>query len=172
MGPLAYKKVGNKQERPVMKNRSLVIFILFIIVLASNFLSYHFGYSRKMSMMTSTEELLFKDDYPLIEVMFDKKYTWTLVVREHHRTGDETFRIITRLDALEFNREHLSVSTFPVGRGTTPTGCLYLYKDRTLIKEIPFVDITISNKHQEKEFTSVSYSEVKKIINDDLPPLY
>ncbi|MHB9023987.1 MAG: hypothetical protein ACYC7E_07385 [Armatimonadota bacterium] len=158
-----------------MRKQLLVVIGVIIVLLVSNFITYKIASktsSQTAAPSTSSEGDYFQYDYPLIDVYLDPQYKWTLVIRDLKDVKNGTCRIITGTDDLEYHSEDLSVLTFPAGRGTTPDGCLYLYRDKTLIKDVQFVDdVKISSKSLLEVILSVSYDQVKKRVGGELPPI-
>lgn len=160
-----------------MQKRALFVIVIGIFVLASSYLAYTCGYSHGVATQAHggkavAEHLLFKDDFPLMEVMLDQDSRWTLILREHQSANNESFRMLTQTDAMALHREHLSLRTFPVGRGTTPSGCCYLYQNQHLVKEVPYVDVQFSNTAFERSFSIATRAKVQERIGGELPPLF
>lgn len=57
-------------------------------------------------------------DYPLIDIYFEKDKTYKKVVTDF--SGDVIKEYSDKGEFFQFNKEYLSVLTFPSGRGTTP----------------------------------------------------
>ena len=137
------------------------------------------GYSANSTkkLSTAAPELFDNDvigryDYPLMEVFLDDNDKYSLIIRDHISSKNEIYRIITNFDVLDRCREKIAVLTFPIGRGTTPNGSLYLYKNHTLIKEVPYFEVYILKEIPNEDIKFVTYDKIKQLVGNELPPLF
>ncbi|MBP0990490.1 MAG: hypothetical protein J5874_04885 [Oscillospiraceae bacterium] len=148
------------------KNVVILIFMVFLCVF-----SYFLGlYSNKRTKGNSSENTQISViDYPLIDISFDDKSNWFVIVRTNLFTENEKYYVSQNIKSLNLNKEKLIISTFPVGRGTTPQGIIYVYKNCTLIKEVPFINISFKSQIFKSQFEYMTKKDVEKIINASLP---
>ena len=145
---------------------------IFVVVVLLIVLSYHKGKSTGKQQQVHAMKrnaLTLKVDYPLIEYYFDDDSEWLLVIRKRIFSKEEKFIIIDNSEVLEMNKEHLELITFPIGRGTTPSGIVYLYKNKKLIKEVPFTKYNVDNSYLNSQFTTKTLEWVQDKIGADLP---
>jgi len=109
-----------------------------------------------------------KIDYPLIEINFDGGSDWVVVKRDN-LFQKEVFSIIDDETELQYNKEFMYVFTFPTGRGTTPNGIIYIYRDGSLVKEVPYTEISFEKQTLENLFRDISEKELCEVINGILP---
>ena len=161
--------------------RSLIYIGISIgILLASNYFSYRYGISRNMTVDPAVDDLyLGRDDYPLIDLCIDEGHKWMIIIKKTNTSpnGGEKYSYHVIADdgiLLYSNQANISVTTFPSGHGTTQEGCLYVYMDNKLVKEILFGgDYNLHHKKAlERNIRSVSYDQVKRLIHGDLPAYY
>ena len=109
------------------------------------------------------------DDYPLIDIYFNDDSSWYVIIRENLFEETEKFIVAKNSTIIEENKEYLKLSTFPIGRGTTPCGELYIYKNGILYKRIPFLKVFFGNKVLEEEFRAQTQEVIEEEIGDRLP---
>ena len=155
----------------------LIVGFLLLATIACCF-SYKLGFNSGINKATKTENnidfesnnVFGKIDYPLIEINFSPGNEWLVIDREALFTEKEIFRIIQNSQYLQLNSESLQVITFPVGRGTTPNGIIYVYKDGILIKEVPYIEAYFESDVLKNAFQQVTKEKVQEIIKSELPP--
>ena len=108
-------------------------------------------------------------DFPLIDLYFDEENEW-LLVECQHSLGDEKYRIVADAHILNWNKEFLSVSTFPTGRGTTPIGFLDIYKNGKRYKRVEYGSdgVSIYSEELAKAFEPIAKEELSKLV-DEVP---
>ena len=111
-----------------------------------------------------------KVDYPLIDIIFENKSEWLVIIRTELFTEHEQYYIAHNTENLDMNKEGLMISTFPVGRGTTPNGVVYVYQNKELFKEVPFIEISFENVILKRAFKNIAKEDIDKLIGG-LPPL-
>lgn len=144
--------------------KKIVIPILLIVLCV--FIYSLVGYSKIQNKYVETTK---KEDYPLLDVIFDDKSDWVVIIRTDLFTEDEKYYVSQNAQNLNMNKEYLKLLTFPVGRGTTPFGIVYIYQNKKLIKEVPFIEIYYENTILQDAFKIVSKENINKLINDSLP---
>jgi hypothetical protein len=178
-----------------MNRKWLIISIMIIAaIVICNFIVYKIGYSAGMSKGYSTGMSigysasltkkhsipipeLFDDsyvgryDYPLMEDYFDDNYKYTFVIKELSSDND-IYRIISGAEILDSYRAKIAVLTFPGGKGITPSGSVYLYKNHTLVKEVPFFEVYIAKTIPNEDIQFVTYDKVKQLIGGELPSMF
>ena len=158
-----------------MLKKFIIILICFLLLISSSYISYEKGKkdakaSIKVLPAENTENFCMPH-YPLIDIYFDENNQWTVINRENLFTDDESFSIIQNPSLIEMNKEFIILNSFPVGRGTTPSGKLYVYKNSELIKEIPYSKCRITSKILKENFFNVSMEQAENLINSKFPPL-
>ena len=119
--------------------------LLTIICLFIFFCTICFYNAQKESSPIENTEIS-KVDYPLIDISFDEKSEWLVIVRTDLFTQHEKYSVSQNSKNLNMNKERLKILTFPVGRGITPVGVVYVYQNGNLVKEVPFTEIFFENK--------------------------
>jgi hypothetical protein len=160
----------------VKKSISLLIAgILIMVVTCSVFyyLGFIFG-AKKVTNINQANDVVISDvfgrvDYPLVDIFFDSESKWLVIDRSSLLTDSEKFKISQDSLDLQFNKECLKLVTFPVGRGTTPMGIVYVYKDEILVREIPYIEAYYKNEGIEKAFRPAEKSEIESILSRELP---
>lgn len=109
-------------------------------------------------------------DYPLIDFYFDSNEKWVIVNHCNLFTDKEGFKVIKNAKLIEHIKEGLYLETFPVGRGITPNGYLYIYKNDILIKSVPYLNYCNVNDQLENAFERISREDVEQLIKSKLPP--
>lgn len=79
-------------------------------------------------------------DYPLLEYYFMDDNNWCLIIA-YGGYGENEYCIMDDEADLESYKTNIFLNTFPVWRGTSPDGNIYLYKNSKLIKSMPFNEI-------------------------------
>ena len=130
------------------------------------------GIGAEASGDVAQEHILCRIDYPLIEFGFARGHEWIVINRpEWERYGDdEMLQVISDGQGLQFASNTLSVWAFPNGRGTTPDGVIYVYKDGVLVKEVPYIDEVCFEDEMLKEmFEPKTRQAVEAMIQSELP---
>ncbi|MDR2207877.1 MAG: hypothetical protein LBE22_02745 [Azoarcus sp.] len=161
-----------------MKKVVVMFSIGLIFVSVTGYFSYCLGFNNGMIKETKAEcpvcfegsDVFGKIDYPLIEIIFDTESEWLVIDRSGLFTEHEVFSISQSSQDLQFNKEDLRVLTFPEGRGTTPKGIIYVYKDGVLIKRVPYIESHFESDALKDAFQQVTKDEVEIMIKSKLPP--
>lgn len=143
--------------------------LLAIICLFILFCTVCFYNAQKESGSIENTEMS-KVDYPLIDISFDEKSEWLVIVRTDLFTQHEKYNVSQNNENLNMNKEGLKILTFPVGRGTTPVGVVYVYQNGKLVKEVPFTEIFFESKILKDTFKNMSKEYIDKLIDGTLPP--
>ena len=151
--------------------------IKMIGAICSFVLIFAFGYwlghnhikSNQNNNKTKTSDIVGKIDYPLIDINFDNESEWVIINRNNLFTEQETFNVAQNNNTLQLTKENLSVITFPVGRGTTPNGIIYVYKNGKLVKEVPYIEVMFENESLTESFLKMTKEEVENLIQDNIP---
>jgi len=109
-------------------------------------------------------DILGKIDYPLIDIYFDSNDDWVILKSEKNPVGDTDFYIIKDGSSVEWFKEKMSILTFPVGRGTTEQGNIYVFKNYVLLKETPFLEIYISDDGLNNLFEKATKDEIDALL--------
>ncbi|MCL2529586.1 MAG: hypothetical protein FWE41_04565 [Coriobacteriia bacterium] len=145
---------------------ALVTFLVSLV----GFGCYQLGFIIGSAQLASAESnTITSIDYPLIDVSFTPENEWLVVVRTELFEDVESFLIAQNRGALHFNSDQLLVSTFPLGRGTTPTGIVYVYRDGALIKEVAFFEFFFENDTIRDAFYEATQAEIIEMIGSELP---
>ena len=147
---------------------------LLISIIPLCLLCYYIGFTKgknKTIQIKECENTFIKIDYPLIDIFFTSDDKWLLIDRSKMFTDNEKFNVIENSQELEFYKEWIKLFTFPVGRGTTPNGMVYIYKNKDLIKEIPYLEIRLENENVKKSFKKLTIDEIEKDFRIKLPPI-
>jgi hypothetical protein len=104
----------------------------------------------------------------LIDIYFDNNSDWVILKADKLTTDNPEFYVIRNMTQLNSLKEKISVITFPVGRGTTGEGAVYVFKDNILLKEVPFFESYISDVALEELFEKVSKEEAKELSYNSL----
>ena len=155
----------------------LILLLCIISISASHWWIYTKGFSNGANSIEKNlpEEIekapLFngKPDYPLIDIVFSEENEWLVVNRENLFTESEKISVIDNVQLLELNKEQIFVTTFPLGRGTTPNGEIYIYKDGELIKSISYFDFEILSDELKTASYSLTKEQIEEMIVDELP---
>ena len=130
------------------------------------------SYSSEQKHRHSNENtLISRVDYPLIDISFDDKSDWLVIIRTDLFTEYEKYYISQNAKRLQMNKEGLMIRTFPIGRGTTPSGVVYVYQNKELIKEVPFIELSFDNVILKSAFKHIIREDINKLIKNPLPPL-
>lgn len=78
-------------------------------------------------------------DYPLLEFYFLGNNNWDFIIKDD---VNGNYNLINNNEILESVKTNIVLNTFPIGRGTSADGYIYLYKDSELVKKVPFSQIT------------------------------
>ena len=151
-----------------------IVIILFIVALCT--FSYLLGFfinshssDEKVTHKNNSNEVLIKADYPLIEMPITSNDEWFVIIRSDLFSENEKFAVCDNEECLNFNKENLMISTFPAGRGTTPNGVVYIYRNNELVKQIPFIEVFFENNIFKDEFENAKQEDIEKLINMPLP---
>ena len=165
--------------------RNWLLFFIFLIFVGLNITFYTLGFvngvkkaqnlrADKIDYPLRADKIDYplrtgKIDYPLIDVAFDDETQLVVIIRDGLFTNNEKILISQNTQCLQINKENLSVLTFPVGRGTTPLGIVYVFKNGELIREIPYTEIKFENDDIKNGFEISCEEHVQKLIGDFLP---
>ena len=162
-----------------MKKAVAILSIGIIFSALTGYFSFYMGFNLGVTKGTKIEQpvnskehdTFIKVDYPLIDIYFDTESEWLVIDRTGLFGHQEKFSIIRESQGLlQFSKEGLRVLTFPAGRGTTPEGYIYVYKNNVLIKEVPYIEIYFENEIIKNAFQQKTKNEVEDIIKNKLPP--
>jgi len=126
-------------------------------VISENEIAQIIGYP---SIHIYYDDVLGKIDYPLIDIYFDENNDW-VIIKSDISTNNHEFYIIKNASSVELAKAKISVLSFPIGRGTTANGYIYILKDDILIKEIPYIELYISDDYLNNLFEKISEEEFK-----------
>ena len=159
-----------------MKKTIFILFAGLLIAAVLSGLGYYLGFNDGTAKVTNAEKpidvdpiLISRVTYPLIDIFFDDESDWLVIDRNHLFTENESFNVIQNSKELQFNKEWLRVLTFPVGRGTTPNGIIYVYKDSKLIREVPYIEVHFGSEELRNAFRQLARNSIERLINDYLP---
>ena len=152
----------------------LKILIAILIVMAIPYFTYHYSYNRGYyrAVTDNTFEQHSSQairDYPFVDIYFDKDSDWLIVNRQNLFTDNELFSIIQDAKIIEANKEFFYVNIFPVGRGVTPTGEIYIYRNGELIKSVPYLDFVVLSQMLKDKFKDVNEGYIHNLLKADLP---
>lgn len=130
----------------MIKNKIFLILIVFVCV-GTIILMYIKDLEADKTIFTGEEYLLQqgnKDDiiyidYPLLEFYFLGDNKWDFIIED---CANSNYHLINDNEILEGFKTNIVLNTFPVGRGTSADGYIYLYKNSELVKKVPFTQIT------------------------------
>lgn len=156
-----------------------VIVALIALVAISNcctyFLAYNNGYNNGSPTDNKEQDpgndTWTKIDYPLIEYYFDDDSEWLIVITDLQNLSknDGIFKIIKCPQDLRYCTQNLYVTTFPVGRGTTPNGEIIIYRNGDLAKRVQYLDYRITSQVIQDRIEEVNKEELRSLINADIP---
>lgn len=126
-------------------------------------LSEHPG--EGIPLYTEDDSILSRYDYPLLDVAFTDGASWAVIIQtDLWNEGGETVFLSQNAAELSLVQEYIRVLTFPVGRGTTPEGCLSIYKEKELIKEVPFINIEFADASIRELFYKTTREDIEKTL--------
>ncbi|MBO5453058.1 MAG: hypothetical protein J6A69_03730 [Clostridia bacterium] len=139
--------------------------IIFISNICTFHLTKEFLKDRSIQTHTIESNVIGMDaismlDYPLIDIYFDKEYSWDVLIRQNMYAENEAYYILDDREILETNKELLKVLTFPSGRGTTPNGEISVYKNNQLIKTVEYFELDVASEEFKREFTKITSKDV------------
>lgn len=153
--------------------KKIIVLVVLVAVLSTVF-AYNIGYSNGVKSADNFRELkepptdyIGKIDYPLIDIAFNDGSEWTVVVATGIYSENPTYMICEDATALQFVKEHLSVLTFPAGRGTTGNGCVTVYKNGQEVKCVEYFELTFANDSIHNKFKKTSEKEMLEIIKGE-----
>lgn len=111
-------------------------------------------------------EVVGKIDYPLIDIAFNDGNEWAILIVNGQDSGDQTYLLCHDGRELQFDKEYLSVITYPSGRGTTGTGSIVVYQNGEEIKCIEFVEINFEKEELKNKFQEVSREELSEFMKN------
>ena len=151
--------------------RKIIVFIAIILIGCLCVFSYLFGFDNGVRSINASETNTFltRIDYPLIDVSFDENSDWLVINRTDLFTEKEKFYISQNVHDLQMNKEYLKTLTFPIGKGTTPTGIIYVYQDGQLFKEIPYIEMSYETETIKKSFKHIAKDDIEELIKSPLP---
>jgi hypothetical protein len=161
------------EELCIVKNM-LIIGLLTTVIL--NCFSYCSSINSSVrKVVEDSSDVFGKVHHPLIDIPFisiaNENSDWLIVNRSNLYRDDERFEIIQgKGPFLHFDTEHLKVITFPIGRGTTSNGIIYVFRNRVLIREVPYWEVYITSKFLINKFRQATKAEIEEIIKSKLPP--
>ena len=123
---------------------------------------------RLPSGKLSKTEVNSHTDYPLIDVLFDDESQWTVILKEDIQSENKKFYVCKDSEVLEQNKHGLKLSAIPVGRGTTPDGILYIYKNDKLIKVVHYYDSYFESGVFKEHFKTAAPEELTDLMGDKL----
>lgn len=98
-------------------------------------------------------------DYPLLEFYFLGNNKWDFIIRDDINGN---YNLINNNEILESFKTNIVLNTFPIGKGTSADGYIYLYKDSKLVKKVPFTQITCIGTSE------LSLNSLKKYSKQDI----
>lgn len=164
------------------KKRIIIDISIMVLLILCNYFAFNLGLNKgkeyKTNITSKGDNIIndasfvksdspIKTDYPLIDVYFNKNDSWLLLNCENYLGANDNYEMITDTEILESFKEYLSVDTFPVGRGITPKGKIFILKDGKVLKEVPYFKVEIDSELK-KEFKKVKKTEVIDFIKDYL----
>jgi len=155
-----------------------LIIVLFTVAIAG-YTGYFLGFNKciyekigiENSVTFENSNVTGKIDYPLIDIDFSIENEWIVINRTELFTEKESLGIIQNARDLRLNTENLRILTFPLGRGITPNGVIYIYRDGEIVKEVPYIEMHFESEVLKNMFQQKTKMEVEAIINSVLPPV-
>lgn len=142
------------------RNYKLLISLTVIVILT---LALSWGAS---SNDYALESVLLRKDYPFIDLYFSANDEFLIIDCRNIYSQEEQYWIVNVPGEYEFYKEYFAVDTFPVGRGTTPTNLLFVFKNKHLHRLIPYERVYIEHVIWEKAFSQVEKEMVWGFVRD------
>ena len=173
-----YRFMGHYLDNNMKGNKFELFVIIFLIIVFSN------G-CQKSDIIDKPEKHTYfeadiydgnadaygKPDYPLIDIIFEDESAWTIIIQDDYSGNDNEYIWISQeRELLNDNKEHLRLTTFPVGRGTTPNGYIHIYKNADLIKSVPYTELEFGNEKIRDSFFKCSVYEIEEKLKISIPP--
>ena len=106
-------------------------------------------------------------DFPIVDIYFHEEDTWLFVI---YSLTDDSYKIIDDRELLQRNKEFISITTFPIGRGTTPSDIISIYKNGDLYKDVQGWEIKFYSKELSKAVKDITKSALSKKLNKGVFP--
>ncbi|MBQ8002649.1 MAG: hypothetical protein IJ297_04320 [Clostridia bacterium] len=158
--------------------KSLLAALFLVITIASSIVFYQIGFNAgkqhykndRATDTTAVDDLpsdssIVKIDFPLIDIAFNDGNDWIVVIANGIYTENPTYRFCNNGEELQFCKEFLYVHTFPAGRGTTPDGCITVYKNGQEVKSVEYFKMVIESETVENAFEKTTHDKLDKIIS-------
>ena len=157
-----------------MKRTVAILTSAFLMIgMVASYVSYRAGFEEgidaKVNVENQTDSVFGKIDYPLIDIAFDSQSKWVVINRSGLFTEQEMIAAAQDAQKLRQCSEGLRVLTFPVGRGTTPNGVIYVYKDGVLVKEVPYLEAVFEDNTLKDAFKQMEKKQAEQLIGTQLP---
>lgn len=107
-----------------------------------------------------------KVDYPLLDIGFNDGNDWTVVIATEIYTNSPDLLVCADGRNLQYNKEYLSILTYPAGRGTTGNGCVEIYKNGELHQYIEFFDYYFADEGMKNYFEKMSKEKLQKLLEE------
>lgn len=139
-----------------------IFILLFIIITGALTGSVYYNISHNKDNQINNDFSQYID-YPLIEYYFLDDNSWNLVIQDLY--DDKGFSYIDDPNILESLKTNLVINTFPVGKGSTADGYIFLYKNKQIIKTIPYFTIKCaSDEFNINNLDNYSREDIQEIL--------
>lgn len=150
--------------------KKTIVLVALVAVLLTVF-AYNIGYGNGikhadnfLEMDEMATDYIGKIDYPLIDIAFNDGNEWSVVVATGIYSENPTYMVCDDATALQFEKEYLSVLTYPAGRGTTGNGSVTVYKNGQEVKCVEYFELTFANESIHNKFIKTSEDVMLGII--------
>ncbi len=156
-----------------MKKIIVLIITGVICVTAVGITAYKLGIKnapviieKKIADDTLMGESIDKTDYPLIDIVFNDGNEYAVLIVNGIYSDKRTYMLCRDGKDLQFDKEYLSILTYPAGRGTTGNGSVVVYRNGEEIRNIEFFEIFFKNDELRNKFEKISEKEFEKFIKN------
>lgn len=155
--------------------KKIILFIItgVVCIIAVGAVSYEFGLKNAPKEIekiivddTLMGESIGKTDYPLIDIAFNDGNEYAVLIVDGIYSNKRTYMLCRDGKDLQFDKEYLSILTYPAGRGTTGNGNVVVYRNGEEIRNIEFFEIFFKNEELRNKFEKISEKEFEKFIKN------
>lgn len=156
-----------------MRKLISLIITFVICITATGIVFYRLGFenAKKETEMiivneADMDESIGKTDYPLIDIAFNDGSEWSVLITYGIYSEKMTYLLCDDGKELQFDKEYLSVTTYPAGRGTTGVGSITVYQNGKEVKHLEFFDIVFKKEGLKAKFEEISQKELDEFMQN------
>ena len=156
-----------------MKRIIFLIIAGIICITAVGVISYNLGLKNAAEKIekiivddTLMGESTDKTDYPLIDIAFNDGNEYAVLIVNGIYSDKKTYMLCRDVKDLQFDKEYLSILTYPAGRGITGNGSVVVYRNGEKIRDIEFFEIFFKDEELRNKFEKISENEFENFITN------